>query len=80
LVSNCSSSPLRNVTRTSGLIHACLSVLNALLCVSVYIKGISFLVSSVSGIAIFEKFCMNCWLKLMKLIKACTSLTIVGVG
>jgi hypothetical protein len=37
-------------------------------------------VSSVSGIAIFKKFFMNCWLKLANLIKACTSLTVVGVG
>jgi hypothetical protein len=37
-------------------------------------------VSSVSGIAIFEKFFMNCWLKLANLMKACTSLTVVGVG
>jgi hypothetical protein len=37
-------------------------------------------VSSVSGIAIFKKFFMNCWLKLVNLIKACTSLTVVSVG
>jgi hypothetical protein len=37
-------------------------------------------VSSVSGIAILEKFLMNCWLKLANLMKACTSLTVVGVG
>jgi hypothetical protein len=31
-VSNCSSSPFQNATRTGSLIHACLSVSNALLC------------------------------------------------
>jgi hypothetical protein len=37
-------------------------------------------VSSVSGIAILEKFFINYWLKLVNLMKACTSLTVVGVG
>jgi hypothetical protein len=32
LVLNCSGSLFWNVIRTGGLIHACLSVLNALLC------------------------------------------------
>jgi hypothetical protein len=56
LVSNRRGSPLRNVIRTGGLIHACLSVLNALSCFLVYLKAFSFFVRSVSGIAIFEKF------------------------
>jgi hypothetical protein len=56
LVLNCRGSLLWNVIRTGGLIHACLSVLNALSCLLVYLKVFFFFVRSVSGIAIFEKF------------------------
>jgi hypothetical protein len=56
LVLNCRGSLLQNVTRTGGLIYACLSVLNALSYLLVYLKAFFFFVRSVSGIAIFEKF------------------------
>jgi hypothetical protein len=56
LVLNCRGSPLRNVTRISGLIHACLSVSNALSYLLVYLKAFSFFVRSISSIVIFEKF------------------------
>jgi hypothetical protein len=79
-VSNRSSSLFLNTIRTGSSIHACLSVLNALLYFSVQLKGFSFFVSSISSIAIFKKFFMNCQLKLANPIKACTSLTVVGVG
>jgi hypothetical protein len=60
--------------------QASFSALNASSALSVYLKAFSFLVSSVSGMAILEKFWINCQLKLMKLIKACTSFTVVSVG
>jgi hypothetical protein len=55
-VLNRRGSLLQNVTRISSLIHACLSVSNALSCLSVHLKAFSFFIKSVSGIAIFEKF------------------------
>jgi hypothetical protein len=60
--------------------QASFSALNASSALSVYLKAFSFLVSSVSSIAILEKFWMNCWLKLTKLMKAYTSFTVVGIG
>jgi hypothetical protein len=60
--------------------QASFSALNTLSALSVYLKAFSFLVSSVSGMAILEKFWINCWLKLTKLIKAYTSFTVVSVG
>jgi hypothetical protein len=60
--------------------QASFSALNALSALSIYLKAFFFLVSSVSSIVILEKFWINCWLKLTKLIKAYTSFTVVGVG
>jgi hypothetical protein len=60
--------------------QASFSALNASSALSVYLKAFSFLVSSVSGMAILEKFWMNYQLKLTKLMKACTSFTVVSVG
>jgi hypothetical protein len=62
------------------LIYAYLSVSNTLSYFLVQLKGFSFFISSVSSIAIFKKSLINYQLKLANLIKACTSLTIVGVG
>jgi hypothetical protein len=58
-VLNRSSSPLLNNTRTRGLIHAFLSVLNTSSYFLVYLKGISFFISFVSGIVTFKKFYIN---------------------
>jgi hypothetical protein len=60
--------------------QASFRALNASSALSVYLKAFSFLVSSVSGMAILEKFWINYQLKLTKLIKAYTSFTVVGVG
>jgi hypothetical protein len=79
-VLNRSSSLLLNTTRTGGSMHAFLSVSNASSCFSVYLKGVSFFISAVSGIAIFEKFCMNCLLKLINPKKACISFIVFGVS
>jgi hypothetical protein len=45
--------------RIGSDIYASLSIWNACSYIIVYLKGVSFFVSSVSGIATFEKFGMN---------------------
>jgi hypothetical protein len=79
-VSNCNGSLLRKETRIGGDIYASLSVWNACSCVVVYLKGVSFFVSSVSGMATFEKFGMNCRLKFINPMNDCMSLIFFGVG
>jgi hypothetical protein len=58
-VLNCNSSPLRKETRIGSDIYASLSVWNAYSYIVVYLKGVSFFVSSISSIATFEKFGIN---------------------
>jgi hypothetical protein len=80
LVLNCNGSPLRKETRIGSNTYASLSIWNACSCVVVYLKGVSFFVSSVSGIATFKKFGMNYQLKFTNPMNDCISLTFFGIG
>jgi hypothetical protein len=66
--------------RIGSNIHASLSVWNACSCVIVYLKGISFFVSSMSGIATFKKFGINYQLKFTNPINDYISLIFFGVS
>jgi hypothetical protein len=79
-VLNRNGSPLRKETRIGSNTHASLSVWNAYSCVVVYLKGVSFFVSSISGIATFEKFGMNYRLKFTNPMNNCISLIFFSVG
>jgi hypothetical protein len=79
-VSNRSSSLLLNATRTGGLIHAFLSVLNTSSYFLVYLKGVSFFVSTISSITIFKKFYINYLLKLINPKKACISFIVFSIS
>jgi hypothetical protein len=64
----------------SGSMLALLSFWKASLASLLYLNEVSFLVSLVSGMAILEKFLMNCRLKFRNPRKDCISLTVLGVG
>jgi hypothetical protein len=80
LVSNRNSSLLRKEMRIGSNIYASLSVWNACFCVVVYLKGVSFFVSSMSGIATFKKFGINYRLKFTNPINDYISLIFFGVS
>jgi hypothetical protein len=66
--------------RIGSDIYASLSIWNACSCVVVYLKGVSFFVSSMSSIVTFKKFGMNYQLKFTNPINDCISLTFFGVS
>jgi hypothetical protein len=80
LVSNYNSSLLRKETRIGSDIYASLSVWNACSYIIVYLKGVSFFMSSISSIATFEKFGMNYRLKFTNPINDCISLIFFSVS
>jgi hypothetical protein len=80
LVSNCNSSLFRKETRIGSIIYACLSIWNACSYVVVHLKYSSFFVSSISSIATFKKFRMNCRLKFTNSINDYISLTFSSIS
>jgi hypothetical protein len=58
-ISNLSGSLLLKDTKTGGSTQASLRILKALSCSLFQLNRFSFFISSVSGIAILEKFCIN---------------------